>query len=68
MPARIGGGNDIPNPPPMSPTLSDAIASLVNATTENTRFLQEMAQNQSNHQGGRDQQHHPREITYVEFT
>jgi hypothetical protein len=30
MPAHIGGGNDIPNPPPMPPTLSDAIASLVN--------------------------------------
>ena len=34
------------NPPPVSPTLAEAIAALVNATTDNTRFLREMAEQQ----------------------
>jgi hypothetical protein len=32
-----------PNPPPVPPTLAEAIAALVNATADNTRFLREMA-------------------------
>jgi hypothetical protein len=40
------GGEDTPNPPPVPPTLAEAIAALVNATTHNTRFLHEMAGNQ----------------------
>jgi hypothetical protein len=35
-----------PNPPPVPPTLAEAIAALVNATADNTRFLREMASNQ----------------------
>jgi hypothetical protein len=31
-----------PNPPLVPPTLAEAIAALVNATTNNTRFLREM--------------------------
>jgi hypothetical protein len=31
------------NPPPVPPTLAMAIAALVNATADNTRFLREMA-------------------------
>jgi hypothetical protein len=40
------GGEDTPNPPPVPPTLAEAIAALVNATADNTRFLREMAANQ----------------------
>jgi hypothetical protein len=32
-----------PNPPPVPPTLAEAIADLVNAKANNTCFLQEMA-------------------------
>jgi hypothetical protein len=31
-------GEDTPNPPPLPPTLAEAIAALVNATADNTRF------------------------------
>jgi hypothetical protein len=41
-------GRDTPIPPPVTPTLVDAITALVNAITENTRFLQEMMVNQNN--------------------
>ena len=37
------GREATPNPPPIPPTLAEAIAALVNATAENTRFLREMA-------------------------
>jgi hypothetical protein len=40
------GRVDTPNPPPVPPTLAEAIAALVNATVDNTRFLHEMAGNQ----------------------
>jgi hypothetical protein len=40
------GGEETPNPPPVPPTLAEAIAALVNATADNTRFLREMAGNQ----------------------
>jgi hypothetical protein len=39
-------GEDTPNPPPVPPTLAEAIAALVNAISDNTRFLREMAGNQ----------------------
>jgi hypothetical protein len=32
-----------PNPPPIPPTLDEAIAALVNAIADNTLFLREMA-------------------------
>jgi hypothetical protein len=33
------GREDTPNPPPVPPTLAEAIAALVNATADNTRFF-----------------------------
>jgi hypothetical protein len=39
------GREDTPNPPPVPPTLAEAIAALVNATADNTRFLREMVGN-----------------------
>jgi hypothetical protein len=36
------GRESTPNPPPVPPTLAEAIAALVNATADNTRFLREM--------------------------
>jgi hypothetical protein len=40
------GREDTLNPPPVPLTLAEAIAILVNATADNTRFLHEMAGNQ----------------------
>jgi hypothetical protein len=62
MPSRTRGhdgagtshdGEDIPNPPPVPPTLAEVIAALVNATADNTRFLRDMAGNQFQQHGGR---------------
>jgi hypothetical protein len=50
-----GGGEETPIPPPVPPTLVEAIAALINATTDNTQFLREMAGNQIHQQGGRGQ-------------
>jgi hypothetical protein len=36
-------GEETPNPPPVPPTLAEAIAALVNATADNTHFLRERA-------------------------
>jgi hypothetical protein len=47
------GREDTPNPPPVPPTLAEAIAALVNATADNTYFLREMAGNQFQQHGGR---------------
>jgi hypothetical protein len=40
------GREDTPNPPSVPPMLAEAIAALVNATADNTRFLREMLGNQ----------------------
>jgi hypothetical protein len=40
------GQEDTTNPPPVPPTLAEAIAALVNATADNTRFQRGMAGNQ----------------------
>jgi hypothetical protein len=63
--AGTSGGRDVtPNPPPVPPTLAEAIAALVNATADNTRFLREMAgQQQLQQQAGRGFQQGPRETT-----
>jgi hypothetical protein len=45
------GRESTPNPPPVPPTLAEAIATLVNATVDNTRFLREMAGQQFPQQG-----------------
>jgi hypothetical protein len=62
------GREDTPNPPPVPPTLAKAIAALVNATTDNTRFLREMAGNQFQEQGGRAYPQGPRETSYLDFS
>jgi hypothetical protein len=62
------GGEDTPNPPPVPPTLAKAIAALVNATADNTRFLREMAANQFQPHGGRAPPQGPRDTTYLEFS
>jgi hypothetical protein len=58
----------MPNPPPVPPTLSKAIAALVNATADNTRFLREMAGNQFQQQGGRAYPQGPHETSYLDFS
>jgi hypothetical protein len=45
MPSRTLAEAIAANPPPVPPTLAEAIAALVNATADNTRFLREMAGN-----------------------
>jgi hypothetical protein len=57
-----------PNPPPVPPTLAEAIATLVNATADNTCFLREMAGNQFQLHGGRAPPQGPRETTYLEVS
>jgi hypothetical protein len=61
------GWEDTPNPPPVPPMLVEAITALVNATTDNTRFLREMAGNQFQQQGGRAPPQGPRETSYLDF-
>jgi hypothetical protein len=62
------GREDTPNPPSVPPTLAEAIAALVNATADNTRFLREMAGNQFHKHGGRVPPQGPCETTYLEFS
>jgi hypothetical protein len=59
---------DTPNPPRVPPTLAEAIAALVNATADNTRFLREMAGNQFQQHGERAPPQGPRETSYLEFS
>jgi hypothetical protein len=59
------GQEDTPNPPP---TLAEAIAALVSATADNTRFLREMAGNQFQQQGGRAYPQGPRETSYLDLS
>jgi hypothetical protein len=61
-------GEDTPNPPPVPPTLAEAITALVNASTDNTRFLCEMAGNQFPQHEGRVPPQGPRDTTYLEFS
>jgi hypothetical protein len=49
-------------------TLAEAIAALVNATADNTRFLREMAGQQLQQQGGRAYPQGPRETSYLDFS
>jgi hypothetical protein len=62
------GGEATPNPPPVPPTLAEAIAALVNATVDNTCFLREMAGQQFQQQGGQGYQQGPRETSYLDFS
>jgi hypothetical protein len=61
------GSEETPNPPPVPPTLAEVITALVNATTDNTRFLRELVGNQFQQHGGRGQPQGPRDTTYLEF-
>jgi hypothetical protein len=62
------GQDDTPNPPPVPPTLAEAIAALVTVTTDNTRFLREMVGQQLQQQGGRAYLQGPRETSYLDFS
>jgi hypothetical protein len=62
------GREDTPNPPPVPPTLAKAIAALVNATADNTRFLREMVGNQFQQQRGRAYPQGPRETSYLDLS
>jgi hypothetical protein len=62
------GRESTPNPPLVPPTLAEAIAALVNAIVDNTRFLREMAGQQFQQQGGRGYQQGPRETSYLDFS
>jgi hypothetical protein len=62
------GREETPNPPPVPPILVEAIAALVNATADNTRFLHEMAGNQFQQHGRRIPPQGPRETSYLEFS
>jgi hypothetical protein len=48
--------------------LAEAIAALVNATVDNTRFLHKMVGNQFQQHGGRAPPQGPHETTYLEFS
>jgi hypothetical protein len=48
--------------------LAEAIAALVIATADNTRFLREMAGHQVQQQGGRAYSQGPRETSYLDFS
>ena len=62
------GREDTPNPPPVPPTLVEAIAALVNATADNTRFLREMVGNQFQPHRGRAPPQGPCDTTYLKFS
>jgi hypothetical protein len=59
---------DTPNPLPVPPTLAKAIADLVTATADNTRFLREMVGQQLQQQGRRAYPQGPRETSYFDFS
>jgi hypothetical protein len=62
------GREDTPNLPLVPPTLVEAIAALVNAIADNTRFLCEMAGNQFQQHGGRAPPQGSCETSYLEFS
>jgi hypothetical protein len=62
------GREATPNPSPVPLTLAEAIAALVNATTDNTRFLREMPGQQLQQQGGRGYPQGPHETSYLDIS
>jgi hypothetical protein len=62
------GREATPNLPPVPPILAEAIAALVNATADNTRFLREMTGQLMQQQGGRAYPQGPRETSYLDFS
>ena len=68
IPSSSQDKDGIPDPPPVSPNLADAIAALVNVTVDNAWLLRELAQsNQNMMQGNRGRNHQRQEATYVDF-
>ena len=68
IPGSLQDEGGVPNPPPVPPTLADAIAALVHVTVDNARLLRELAQsNQNMMQGNRGHNHQRQEVTYVDF-
>ena len=67
----LGSSQDkcgVPDPPPVLPTLADAIMTLVNVTVDNARLLRELAQsNQNMMQGNHGRNHQRQEAMYVDF-
>jgi hypothetical protein len=61
------GGEETPSPPLIPPMLAEAIAALINATTDNTHFLREMTGHQIHQQRQRStprpQRHHMQRST-----
>ena len=62
------GQDDAPNPPPVPPTLAEAIVALVTTIVDNTRFLREMAGQQLQQQGERAYPQGPHETSYLDFS
>jgi hypothetical protein len=62
------GRETTPNPPPVPPTLTEAIAALGNATADNTCFLHEMVGQQYQQQGRRAYSQGPCETSYLDFS
>jgi hypothetical protein len=58
------GREETPNLPPVPLTLAETIATLVNATADNTRLLRKMAGNQFQQHGGRAPPQGPCDTTY----
>jgi hypothetical protein len=65
--SRGGAEADINPPPPVPPTLVDAIAAVVNANADNARVLHEIAHHQNNQGGPHFPQNQHRNATYMEF-
>ena len=61
--------DEVPNPPPMPPSMEDAITALVYTTVKNARLLREMAQNQqATHPNHGHRNNGNDETTYIDFT
>ena len=58
-------GANPPNAPPAPPSMAEAIAALMHATTENSRLIQEMAHN--NNHNGNSRRNHQGETRYGDF-
>ena len=51
IPSSSQDEDGVPDPPPVPPTLADAIAALVNVTVDNAQLLRELAQSNQNIMG-----------------
>ena len=60
IPSSSQDEGGVPDPPPVSPTLANAIAALVHVTVDNARLLWELAQSNQNMMQGDRGRNHPR--------